>query len=175
MILNQTIETLMDRRSIRSYKPDAISEEELSRMVTAAEFAPSAMGRQDRHITVIQNTQLLKDISVAAEKSGRSFGPGYLPFYGAPIAVVFSAPRDSAYGREDTALAAMNLMNAAQSYGIGTCYLAMMNGGLNSPEILPQLQLPEGYIVTSCVAAGYASDAAPAPAPRREGDVNYLI
>ena len=53
MILNHTVEALMERRSIRSYRSEQISEEELTDVLKAGKYAPSAMGRQARHFTVI--------------------------------------------------------------------------------------------------------------------------
>ena len=62
MILNHTVEALMERRSIRSYRSEQISEEELTDVLKAGKYAPSAMGRQARHFTVIQNKGLLSDV-----------------------------------------------------------------------------------------------------------------
>ena len=76
MILNHTVEALMERRSIRSYRSEQISEEELTDVLKAGKYAPSAMGRQARHFTVIQNKGLLSDICAAMQ--GAIEDPFYL-------------------------------------------------------------------------------------------------
>ena len=62
MLTNDVIDGLLARRSVRSYQPDLISDEELDSLLTAARYAPSAMGRQERHFTVVTNKTLLKEI-----------------------------------------------------------------------------------------------------------------
>ena len=81
MILNHTIEALLDRRSIRAFRSEQISEEELTDILYTAKFAPSAMGLQARHFTVIQNKQLISDIVSSAVRNGATFVQGHTPFY----------------------------------------------------------------------------------------------
>lgn len=174
MILNHTIEALMERRSVRAYRPEQISEEELSDILVAAKFAPSANGKQARHMTVIQNKKMLADIIAATKTIHAQADPGSSPFYDAPTVVVFSAPADDPYGHEDAAFAAMNLMLAAYAYGLGTCYIVSA-AGINDPQIKARLGLPESYEPVGCVTVGYPSQCPDKPAPRREDDVNYIL
>lgn len=177
MISNHIMDALLERRSVRSYRSEQISEEELSDILLAAKFAPSAMGQQARHMTVIQDKKLLDEIVAATEKifeqTGGKFVPGHTPFYNAPTVIVFSAPKEAKFGHEDAACAIMNLMTAAYAYGLGTCYIGSAVG-LGSPEIMEQLGLPENYVPLGCVTVGYAKENPAAPAPRREDDINYI-
>ena len=179
MILNHTIEALMERRSVREYRAEQISDEELSDILVAAKFAPSSYGNQERHMTVIQNKKFLEEIVKATERenerTGKQFAPGHRPFYNAPTVIVFSAPENSEYAHEDVAFAGLNLMTAAFVYGLGTCYIGSLASGLRAPEIMRQLDLPEGYVPIGCVAVGYASEHPPEAKPRREDDVNYIL
>ncbi len=174
MILNYTIEDLLDRRTIRTFRQEQISEEELTDILIAAKYAPSSMGMQARHFTVIQNKQLMTDIVDTTVKNGGGFAPGHIPFYNAPTVVVLSAPESGKYGREDAACAVMNVMLAAQAYGLGSCYICSVVPGLRDPEIIPQLKLPQGYIPCGCVALGYAKENAPAPKERKTDDTTYV-
>jgi nitroreductase len=174
VILNHTIEALLDRRSIREFRPEQISEEELTDILYTAKFAPSTMGLQERHFTVIQNKQLLADIVSAALRQGADFSPTDHPFYHAPTVIVFSAKEASSTGTEDAALAAMNLMIAAQAYGLGTCYIGSVIQGLRDKSIMERLKLPEGYLPVNCISVGYPSEHAPAPDERRTDDVSYV-
>lgn len=177
MIFNHAIDTLLERRSIRAYRPEQISEEELSDILMAARFAPSSYGKQERHMTVIQNKKFLAEILTATERdkfqSGTSETTQSDPFYNAPTVIVFSAPQKNIYAHEDAAFAAMNLMTAAHAYGLGSCYIGSASG-LNDPEILKRLNLPDGYTPIGCVTVGYAAENAPPVKPRRENDINYI-
>ncbi len=174
MILNHTIEALLDRRSIRAYRPEQISEEELTDLLQAARYAPSAMGLQARHFTVLQNKKLLADIVAATEKNGGHFMPGHIPFYNAPTVIVLSAPESAKYGREDAACAIMSLTLAAHAYGLGSCYICSVLDGLRDEDIMKRLKLPENHIPFGCIAVGYPSEHAPAPKERRTDDTNYI-
>lgn len=174
MILNHTIEALLDRRSIRAYRSEQISEEELTDILQTARFAPSAMGLQARHFTVIQNKQLIADIVTAATKNGAKYAPGHIPFYNAPTIIVISAPQSAKYGREDAACAIMSLMLAAHAYNLGSCYICSVLDGLRDEEIMKRLKVPDDYIPLGCIAVGYPSEHAPAPKERRTDDTNYI-
>jgi nitroreductase len=65
-------------------------------------------------------------------------------------------------------------LTAAHAYGLGTCYVASA-AGIGAPEIIEQLQLPEGYFPVACVTVGYPSEMPSAAAPRRENDINYIL
>lgn len=178
MIMNRTMESLLDRRSVRSFRSEQISEEELSDILVAARFAPSSRGSQLRHMTVIQNKKLLADIADATVKIRQSDPafkpePDYSPFHHAPTVIVFSAPKDSKWAHEDTAAAIMNTMLAAHSFNIGTCWIGSASG-LFDPGIASRLGLPENYVPISALAVGYAAEKAAEPADRREGDINYI-
>ena len=174
MILNHTIEALLDRRSIRAYRSEQISEEELTDILQTARYAPSTKGLQLRHFTVIQNKQLIADIVTATEKNGGQFVPGHIPFYSAPTVIVLSAPESAKYGREDIACAAMNLMLSAHAYGLGTCYIGSVISGLCDEDIMKRLKLPAGYLPLGSLAVGYPREHAPAPKERRTDDTNYI-
>ncbi len=174
MILNHTIEALLERRTIRAYRPEQISEEELADILHTARYAPSSMGLQARHFTVIQDKKLISDIVDTTVKNGGQFVSGHVPFYNAPTVIVVSAPESSKYNREDAACAVMSLMLAAHAYNLGTCYICSVLSGLRDTEIMKRLKLPANYVPLGCIALGYPSEHAPAPKERREGDINYV-
>ena len=60
---NEVIKALKTRRSVRSYKPDQITDDELKTVLEAGTWAPTAMGYQDPWIVAVQNPALLKKIS----------------------------------------------------------------------------------------------------------------
>lgn len=172
MSQNRIIETLLERRSVRSYRPEQISEEELSDILHAAKYAPTARGLQARHFTVVQNKQFIAEIVSLA--TGNSVNEGDSPFYNAPTVIVLSAPQDAKYGREDCACAIMNIMLAAEALGLGTCYICSVLNGLRDERILSHLKLPEGYIPFGSVTVGYPKEHGLAPKERRSDDISYI-
>lgn len=169
-----SITALLERRTIRAYRPDPIPAETMNQMLTCAKYAPSALGLQNRHFTVVEDQQLLKDTVEACLKNGGNFVPGHVPFYNAPSVVVVSGPKDFRMNREDAACAVMALMLAAHSLGLASCYICSILPGLNDPAILARLKLPQNYVPLGCVCLGYAAEPAPEPKPRRTDDITFI-
>lgn len=172
--MNELYEMLLKRRTIRSFRSDVIPKEIMEKLIFVAKFAPTAIGLQDRHFTVVNNRAVMDDILAAAVKNGATFLPGHTPFYNAPTVVVFSAPEKSKYGRENAACAIENLMLAACSFGLGTCYICSVLPGLCDAAVMRELKLPENYVPLGCVSVGYSAEKAPEPKSRRTDDVTIL-
>lgn len=172
--MDSSYDILLSRRTIRAFRPDAVPAETMRRLILAAKYAPTAMGMQDRHFTVLNNRAVMDDIVAAAVKNGAGFVPGHTPFYNAPTVVVVSAPEHAKYGRENAACAIENLLLAAHALGLGTCYICSVLPGLRDPEIRNELRLPAGYVPLGCVSVGYPAQTAPEPKPRREDDVTVI-
>lgn len=174
ILSDKKIDLLLTRRSIRTYKSDNIPDETLKRILSAAKYAPSAMGLQNRFFTIVKNQEFLQEIINATKKSGSEFLPGHTPFYNAPAVIIVSAPKDFKYNREDTACAIMNIMLAAHAYGLGSCYICSVLPGLNDKYITEKLGLPDGYNPYGCVCIGYSNEKSPEPKPRRTDDIKCI-
>ena len=172
--MNEFYEMLLKRRSIRAFRPDAIPQEIMEKLILAAKYAPTAMGLQDRHFTVVNSKTLMEDIISATVRNGVPFDAGYMPFYNAPSVVVVSAPETSKHGRENAACAIENLLLAASAFGLGSCYICCVLPGLRDESIMKKLKLPAGYIPCGCVSLGYPAQEAPQPKPRRTDDVTVI-
>lgn len=61
--MNQTIESIVKRRSIRSYKEEQLQEEDLQEILKAGLYAPSANNHQLWHFTVVQNKKMLRELN----------------------------------------------------------------------------------------------------------------
>ncbi|MCF0121159.1 MAG: nitroreductase family protein, partial [Oscillospiraceae bacterium] len=106
--------------------------------------------------------------------------PDYHNFYHAPAAIIVSGEtREVGQDRviADCANASQNICVAAQSLGLGTCYIASFTFCLSSPLgdfMYEALKLPEGYKPLFAVAVGYPDETPNERAPRREGTVAYI-
>lgn len=172
--LESAYETLLRRRTVRSFRTQAVPQEILEKILLAAKYAPSALGLQNRHFTVIEDRALMDDILAATSRNGGKFVPGHTPFYNAPDVVVLSAPQDFRYNREDLGCAAQNIMLAAYALGLGSCYLGSIQPGLRDETVMKRLSLPQNYLPFAGICIGYPAQEAPAPKERRGGDVTWI-
>lgn len=186
--MNETIEVIKRRRSIRKYKPDQIPDSALEAIMECALLAPNAMNQQKWHFTVIQNKQLLERITEVARenllKSGsermvhRASDPNFSPFFNAPTVVIVSADSQARFAQIDCALAAENIALAAESLGIGSCVMTspeLIFQSEKGRDLLKELEIPEGYGHVCTVTLGYSDGERPPVKPRNEDVIDYFV
>lgn len=158
-----TIEALKLRKSIRSYLPGQVEKQKLDTLIEAGKSAPKA---GQLHVSVIENSEILKymnDLSLKIMKEQgneflqkRAALPGYEPFYGAPCLILLAAQADF-LGMATASCAAMNIIVAATSLGLGSCYVISPTLALNSDAKLSErLGIPNGLTGLCGVLVGYA-------------------
>lgn len=171
--MNQTIETILNRRSIRSFADRPILEEELALIADAALHAPSGMGKETWQFTVVQNREKIRELAaVIAKETGRENYTMYDP----QVLIIPSNLRESPFGREDNACAMENIFLAAKSLGIGSVWINQINGNSDNPavrKVLDELGVPADHVVYGMAALGYPEGIEPAPKVRR-GKVVYV-
>ena len=119
--MNETLKTLMTRRSCKKFKPDQIKDEELDYILKAGTNAPTGRGLQSPIIIVIQDKDTIKKI---AKLNSKIMGADDVdPFYGAPTLIVVLADKNIGTYVEDGSLVLGNLMNAAFSLNVGSCWI----------------------------------------------------
>ena len=174
MIENPVLETLKTRRACRSYKPDQVCEEALAAILEAGTWAPTGMGRQSPRIAVIQNPD---DLAALERLNGGVMGnPDSHPFYGAPTVLVVFADATIPTYMADGNLVIGNLLNAAASVGVDSCYIWRATEVFDSDEgkaLMKKWGVPETCRGIGNVILGYGREGGTrAPAPRRE---DYII
>lgn len=185
--MNETIRNILERRSIRAYRPEQIKDEERDIILQAAMYAPSAMGKQPWHFTVIQRKDIIDAISEGIKTAAisqnipglkeRVADPKFHALYSAPTVIIISGDQASRFVYADCAAAAENILIAAQSLGIGTCFIAMTDVFFSTEEgreFAEKIGIPKGYKPLYTVAVGYKASDAPQAAPRRENVINIL-
>ena len=171
--MNETLQTLRERRSIRRYRPEQIKPEELDAILEAGTWSASGMGRQSAVMVVVQDPETIQYLSKQnADILGR---PGSDPFYGAPTVVVVLADGTVPTWLQDGSLVMGNLMNAAWSLGVGSCWINRATELFDRPEgkeLLRKWRLPETLRGVGHCILGYAEGEVPAPKPRKDG---YIV
>jgi nitroreductase len=183
--MNQVIQTIKSRRSIRHYKEEQIKQQELDAIIEAGIYAPSAGNDQSWHFTVVQNKELLEHINqitrelmiVSNIKFVREMGnkPNFYVTYHAPTLIIVSGRGDAFAWETDCAAAIENMLIAAQSLGIGSVWLGLLRQYLKLEDEIKKFKIPKGYKPFYGFVLGYPEGNIPA-APERERDVvNYII
>ena len=169
---NAVIENMINRRSIRKYKPEQIKDEELQAVIKAGEYAPTGMGMQSPKMVVVQDKETIKLLS---DINAKIMGVDSDPFYGAPtVIVVFADKACRPTYVEDGSLVLGNLMNAAHSVGLGSCWIHRAKEEFESEEgkaLLKKWGVEGDYIGVGHCILGYAKDEPKPAAPRKEGYV----
>jgi len=185
--MNETLKNIRSRRSIRAFQPEQIKEIELQDILEAGIYAPTATNLQPWHFTVVQNKDLLDRLNEGFKKLARISDSEYLKkvgnkesfhvFYNAPTVIVLSADEKSRTASVDCAAAIENMLIAAESLNIGSCWIGFIAYLLNSnegAEFLKEFGIPAGYKHMHAAAFGYKKEnTAEAPA-RKENIVNYI-
>lgn len=176
--MNETINTILTRRSIRAYKPEQIRDEELDAILKAGMYAPSAVNQQSWHFTVVQNKDMLKRIdSICKAVFKRQGDENFSVIYNAPTLIIVSGNENAVAPQLDGALAIENMFLAAESLGIGSCWINAVRSLPETSEgraLKKELGIPAGYIIVGSGAFGYKNIKQPSPAPRKEGLVNII-
>ena len=168
--MNETLRVLKERRSVRRYKAEQITEAELNAVLEAGTWAPSAKGLQTSVLVVVQDPETIAYMSrLNAEIQGN---PGTDPFYGAPTVVVVLGDGEKLNWLQDGSLVMGNLMNAAAALGLGSCWINRAMELFDRPEgkeLLKKWGLPETYRGVGNCILGYVDGELPTPKPRKDG------
>lgn len=172
--MNETIKNLCERRSIRSFSDRQLSSAHLEEILEAGKFAPSGMNRQSAVMVVVQKEEtlsLLRRLNSDAKPAATSHDP----FYNAPTVIVVLADGRVHTCVEDGCLVMGNLMNAAHSLGVGSCWIHRARETFETAEgkaLLEKWGLDENYIGIGNCILGYTEGEYPSARARKD---NYVI
>jgi len=166
--MNETMKTLLNRRSIRKFKPEQIKDEELKAVLEAGKFAPSGGNQQSALFIVVQNKDAIEKITkMNAAVVGKE---GMDPYYGAPTIILVFGDKSKVTPVEDASLALGNMYNAAYSLGLGSCWIHRTGQMFETEEgkaLLKEWGVEGEYVgVGSCIL-GYPDCDQPKAAPRK--------
>ena len=178
--MNPVLSNIMARRSIRKYLDKPVEHEKLEMVVCAGINAPSGMNRQPWIVRVVEDQQLIADVTevykrnnpeqVKRDKDFKNM------FRNAPNLICVCTPAEGG-GELDAGLLGENMMLAAQSMGLGTCCLGgpvrFLNTNADAKFFLDRLDIPEGYKLNYILAIGYP-DEQPDAKPRDASKVKYI-
>ena len=175
------IENILTRRSVRDYKEEPVSREEMGKILECGIYAPSAINMQPWAVRVVDNKEFLDGVTAIAVEQNPKLKeqPGFRNFFrNAPTVAFVACPEESYSGEYDSGLLSENMMLAAWSMGIGSCCLGSVVPVMNSEEAKPyleRLELPEGYKLLVGIAFGYPADDFVPATPERDANKAYYV
>lgn len=185
--MNETIKTILERRSIREFSAEQIPNEDLDTIIEAGIYAPSARNLQPWHITVIRNKGLIEEIEdeireymLACDDEdliNRAKDSSRTIFHRAPTIILVSGDESNSYMKGDCSNVLQNISLASCSLGIGSCYIGMGNMLFQTDradEFTAKLGIPQGYKSYCWISLGYADGEVPIAPERKDGVVTYI-
>lgn len=168
--MNQTLQTIAQRSSIRAYRKDKLSKEQLDALVNAALQAPTARNEQEVHITVVDgNNPILAEIEEekrrifaleagSEEEKNQILNSPHNSYYEAPTVFIFSVRKDFMWNKVDAGIAVENVHLAAKSLGLGSLIIGSIKKALDGDKkdyFAQALDFPENYEFAIALSAGY--------------------
>ena len=187
MICNETLKIIKQRRSIRNFKAEQITEDELQAVLEAGLYAPNA-GDQAWHFTVVQNKELLDRLNLTAKEAAKQMDMEHLAelgkderfncLYGALTLIIVSGNEQAPIPLDaDCAAATENLLLAAESIGLGSCWIFFVLLAFYSRKgsaLRKELKIPEGYKPYYSAVFGYKKAAEVVVPDRKSNLITYI-
>ena len=168
----ETRDVIKKRNSIRKFKEEAISKENIDRLLEAAECASVGHGYYDKmHLTVIQNKYVFDKFNkVIKDDTGKENSL----FYNAPTLIVMSTNIDEdLLAGQCVGTMGENMLLTATDLDLGAVYIdTFLESIKKDEEALNLLDLPEGFRPIAAIAVGYMD--MPSVPKNHSIDVNYI-
>lgn len=171
--MNEIIQNMITRRSIKKYKPDPVPREMLDQILKAGTYAACGMGRQSPIIIAVTDKTVRDELSALNAKIMGASGD---PFYGAPAVIIVLADKSIPTHVYDGSLVMGNLMNAAHALGLGSCWIHRAKETFELPEgkaLLNKLGITGDYEGIGNCIVGYPAEKKEAK-PRKENYIYYI-
>ena len=172
--MNEVLEKIKSRRSIRKYKSDMVPQDKLEKIIEAGTYAATGMGKQSPIIVAVTNKELRDKLSAM---NAKIMGTNTDPFYGAPVVLIVLADKSRPTYLYDGSLVMGNLMLEAEAQGIGSCWIHRAKEEFESEEgkeILKSLGIEGDYEGIGHCVLGFADGPAPKAAPLKDSYLYYV-
>ena len=182
-LMNDTIKTIYERRSVRKYKTKPVERNLIWQIVDAGRMAPSAINKQPWGFYILTDKEVIKDFSKEISKAvikgfiksgirgivkaGKDFfhfshGIDFLKeedsiFHGAPVVIFITSPKDNEWATLDIGMCSQNIMLAAKSLGLDSCPVGL-GKFVEETKIFSRLNVPNSEQVNLALIIGYGDE-----------------
>ena len=182
--MNEVTKTIESRRSVRVYTSEPIQDDVLQAIIRSGLNAPSAANQQSWHLTVIRTKEIIDRLSDdvkqtlrgSPEKHNQAYGNSekFHVFYNAPVVMLVSGDESSYLPMADCSAAIQNMLLAAESFGIGSCWIGLTSMYFTDTSKNGAFGIPAAHKPYFAVTFGYPDGRKPSAPARREDTVNFL-
>lgn len=172
--MESVLQAIKSRRSVRKFKSDMIPKEVLDQIIEAGTYAATGMNKQSPIIIAVTNKEIRNRLS---KWNAKIMGVDSDPLYGAPVVLIVLADKKWINHVYDGSLVMGNLMLAAHSLGVGSCWIHRAKEEFEMEEwkeLLKSLGIEGEYEGIGHCVLGYADGEYP-KAPERKKDWVYYI
>lgn len=162
---NVVIETIMTRRSVRKYQPQAVNRDTMQTIVECGINAPNAINRQAWEVRIVDNPEVIQKLTDLYLKDNpkEAENPNFKNmFRNAPTVAFIANDTTFAYSPVDCGLMAENMILSAWSMGIGSCCLGgparFMKSNPEANKYLLEMGFSENYDLLLCIGFGYPAE-----------------
>jgi nitroreductase len=180
--MNDVLTAIRGRRSVRRYKDELLSRAELELIVEAGTWAPSGHNQQCWHFAVVQDRALLAEVNAKAKAAMAHIDVDWIRqmgedealdiTHGAPALIVVSCTAGAVSGPTDCVAAMENMMLAAHSIGVGSCWMGLAGFTFDDTALMSALGVPEGCRPQQAAVFGRPAEDTQAPA-RKPAPATY--
>ncbi|MCL2608179.1 MAG: nitroreductase family protein [Methanomassiliicoccaceae archaeon] len=187
MLSNTVLRNIYERRSIRSYSDRIVADEDVRELIKAGFHAANGMNVQKLRFSVVADKEKLRSYSCIGKRSfleymkAESIRNSYLEknlnseefniFYDAPAAIFIYGAPGIFTAKEDASLAAGNIMLAARSMGIGTCWIGLAAGLDADGGFMSDNNVPADHKLLAAIILGYPACGFPEDSQRPEPQI----
>jgi nitroreductase len=160
---------LLNRRSIRKYKDQKISEEDIGKILKAAMYAPSAMNMQTWQFIAIDSKEILAEIVKLIP---------YAEMLKQSVAAILvcgdtAIEKNESWLLQNCSAATQNILLSAHGLGIGSCWIGIHGMFDIVKNIKHQFKLPENIVPVSLVSLGYPDETVIAENRFKKDKIHY--
>ncbi len=174
--MNEIIQAMIERRSIRQFSDEPVPKALIEDIITAGTYAASGRNAQSTLIIAVTDKKWRDMIAEENRKIG-GWAEGFDPFYGAPVILIVLADKNRHTAVYDGSLVMGNMMLAAHSLGLGSCWIHRAKEefeGEIGQKLLRQLGIDGVYEGIGHCAVGYYEGEYPSAPDRKENRVYFV-
>ncbi|MCL2142220.1 MAG: nitroreductase [Methanimicrococcus sp.] len=149
MVSNETIQTILSRKSVRQFLPNPVPEDFISSLLECARFAPSGLNNQPWRFIVVDDKEIQMQLSELTHYSDILLS--------APLSISVFLDTSASYHREKDIAAIgasiQNILLSAHSLGLGAVWLGEILK--NKEKVSTVLNAPDSFELIAVIAIGY--------------------
>jgi nitroreductase len=180
--MNDTLKTIYERRAVRKYKDQPVSQSLIEQIIDAGRMAPTAMNRQEWKFYVLMGRKQISELSPAIVKVASKFlnwAHGTDPsktadiiFHGAPAVIFITGSKKSEWAAMDIGMCSQNIMLAAKTLGLDSCPIGLVKY-MEKTKSFASLGIPKSEHLYLAILVGYG-DEKPEVHERRKDNLKFI-